>query len=263
MAEVASRKLAMLIDADNVPPKLIASVMEQESVLGRFTVRRVYGNLATLSKMAWRHLVHDHALSPILVLPATGSKNAADMKLAIDAMDLAAERDLDGLCIVSSDSDFTAVAIRLRESGLAVYGFGEEKTPAPYVSACSAFYRLGEAGRAGKDAQSTSSSAASEKTSTGDVAAADQSARKPGKEALPKGEILAAVEESTRPDGWASLSTVRDKLGKRIPSFNLRNYGYRKFRDLVAAVDGIETRETKSPTGAAIAVRRRAAAPPA
>jgi len=135
MAQAASGKLALLIDADNVPPKLIPSVMEREGAIGMFVVRRVYGNLTTLSKMAWRHLVHDHALSPVLVLPATGTKNAADMKLAIDAMDLLAERKLDGLCIVSSDSDFTVVAVRLRESGVAVYGLGEAKTPAPYVSA--------------------------------------------------------------------------------------------------------------------------------
>lgn len=262
MAQVASGKLALLIDADNIPPKMIPSVMEREGAIGRFVVRRIYGNLTTLSKVAWRHLVQDHAFTPVIVLPATGTKNATDMKLAIDAMDLVAERDLDGLCLVSSDSDFTVVAIRLRESGLAVYGFGEAKTPAPYVSACSVFYRIGEAERATRAGRSAAPPASGEDAGSA-AAAADRPAGKPGKEAVPKAEILAALAESAHSDGWAALSTVRDKLGRHIPGFNLRNYGYRKFRDLVAAVEGIETRETKSPNGAAIAVRRREAAPPA
>ena len=97
MAHLANGKLALLIDADNVPPKLIPAVMEREGTIGRFAVRRLYGNLITLSKMSWRHLIHDHAFSPVLVLPATGAKNATDIKLAIDAMDLVAERNLDGI----------------------------------------------------------------------------------------------------------------------------------------------------------------------
>ena len=145
MADPASRKLALLIDADNVPPKFIAPLMEWHGSIGWFVVRRLYGNLTTLSKVTWRNHIHQYALSPMLAIPATGTKDAADMKLAIDAMDLVHARELDGICIASSDSDFTLLAIRIRESGFAIYGFGEEKTPAPYRSACDAFYRLGEA----------------------------------------------------------------------------------------------------------------------
>jgi NYN domain/OST-HTH/LOTUS domain len=268
MADADGKSLALLIDADNVPPKLIPSVMERDGEIGRFVVRRLYGNLTTLSKIAWRHHIHEYALSPVLVLPATGTKNAADMRLAIDAMDLVAERDLDGLCIVSSDSDFTVLAIRVRESGLAVCGFGEAKTPAAYVSACTVFYRLGEAApaRSSRPAKEPPPAALAEKPSSPARAAAaptSQPAARRGKDAVPAADVLAAVEESAHPDGWAALSTVRQKLGRRVPNFNLRNYGYRKFRDLVAEVDGIETRETKSAGGAAITVRRRAAAPPA
>jgi len=266
MADAAGKSLALLIDADNVPPKLIPSVMEREGEIGRFVVRRLYGNLTTLSKIAWRHHIHEYALSPVLVLPATGTKNAADMKLAIDAMDLVADRNLDGLCIVSSDSDFTVLAIRVRESGLAVCGFGEAKTPAPYVSACTVFYRLGEVSpaRGTRPAKEPPTAPAEKPPSAARTTApASQSAARRGKDAVPAADVLAAVEESAHPDGWAALSTVREKLGKRVPNFNLRNYGYRKFRDLVAEVDGIETRETKSAGGAAITVRRRTAAPPA
>src|SRR5258708_16513077 len=146
MAEIAWRKLALLIDADNVPPKLFPSVMAWDgaSETGRFVVRRVYGNLGTLSKVAWTRLIQEFALMPVLAVHATGTKNAADMKLVIDAMDLMRERDLDGICIVSSDSDFGILAIRIRESGLGVYGFGEAKAPPAYASAFNVFRQLGD-----------------------------------------------------------------------------------------------------------------------
>jgi uncharacterized protein (TIGR00288 family) len=262
MPDSVGKKLALLIDADNVPPKLIPSVMERDGEIGRFVVRRVYGNLTTLSKVAWRNLVHEYAFAPVLVIAATGSKNAADMRLAIDAMDLLYDREPDGICIVSSDSDFAALAIRIRENGLAVYGFGEEKTPAPYVSACNVFYRLGEARsqtagkpeRAGKKTERPAPRQQS-RASTSLLSRAKDPASG-GDQPLPSADVLAAVDEAARSDGWAPLSSVRQKLGKRMPGFNLGNYKHRKFRDLVAAVDGLETRESHSASGPVISVRR-------
>lgn len=261
MADATGKSLALLIDADNVPPKLIASVMARDGEIGRFVVRRVYGNLSTLSKIAWRHHVHDLALSPVLAIAASGSKNAADMRLAIDAMDLLRDRTLDGMAIVSSDSDFAALAIRIRENGLVVFGFGEAKTPAPYVSACNAFYRLGEAPavapekpanpRAGRRTASPQRQRGSQSSPRPQAPPSDPAAD----HALPREAILAAVGEAARADGWAPLSSVRQALGKRMPGFNLRNYQHRKFRDLVAAVDGIETRESQSASGPVISVR--------
>jgi NYN domain/OST-HTH/LOTUS domain len=268
MPDSTGGKLALLIDADNVPPKSIASVMIREGEIGRFVVRRVYGNLTSLSKVSWRNVAHEFALSPVLAIAASGSKNAADMRLAIDAMDLLHDRDLDGVCIVSSDSDFAALAIRIRENGLSVYGFGESKTPAPYVSACNVFYKLGEAPRtqapekAAKTAATKSASPRRPRTPAAPRAPEQTPAgsrdHSPGRDAiLPRDEILSALDEAARPDGWAPLSSVRQKLGKRMPGFNLRNYKHAKFRDLVAAVDGIETRESQSASGPVISVRRQ------
>lgn len=269
MADAAGKSLALLIDADNVPPKLIPSLMERDGEIGRFVVRRVYGNLNTLSKIAWRHHVHDFALSPVLAIAATGSKNAADMRLAIDAMDLLRDRALDGMAIVSSDSDFAALAIRIRENGLMVFGFGESKTPAAYVSACDSFYRLGEAParvpekRASPRAGTKTASSQRQRGGHASPRPRAPAASSAGEDVLPRDEILAAVGEAARADGWAPLSSVRQALGKRMPGFSLGNYKHRKFRDLVAAVDGIETRESQSDSGPVISVRRNPATPPA
>jgi hypothetical protein len=288
MADSLGRKLALLIDADNVPPKFIAPLMDWHGRIGWFVVRRIYGNLTTLSKVTWRNQIHQFALSPVLAIPATGTKDAADMKLAIDAMDLVHARELDGICIASSDSDFTLLAIRIRESGFAVYGCGEEKTRAPYRSACDAFYRLGEEPPPRPPKPAKEQPVAAEKPAASSphraatvpsqppaspakvtVAASGRGATAAplaaaGKLPVPSAEILASIAESANADGWAALSTVRQKLGKRLPNFNIRNHGYRKFSDLVAAIDGIEKHEAKSGGGStAISVRRRSPPPPA
>jgi hypothetical protein len=215
---------------------------------------------------------------------AAGTKNAADMRLAIDAMDLVRERDLDGMCIVSSDSDFAALAIRLRESGLAVYGFGEAKTPAPYAAACSVFRQLGDTPPPPTAKPTNARPAASPASPARDAQAASQPAAgsdgrvqpvtlwlplplpppsKPGKAPVPVAEILASIAESASTDGWATLSNVRQRLGKHLPNFNLRSYGYRKFSDLVGAIDGIEKHQVKSGSGTSLAVRQRSVPPPA
>jgi hypothetical protein len=300
MADPASRQLALLIDADNVPPKFIAPLMEWHGRMGWFVVRRLYGNLTTLSKVTWRNHIHQYALSPVLAIPATGTKDAADMKLAIDAMDLVHARELDGICIASSDSDFTLLAIRIRESGFAVYGFGEEKTPAPYRSACDTFYRLGEAppARGASPSQKAPAEAPAKKIAASSASRAPtmaaqpaairekpaansggrasatpaQSAAgtavhapsKPNKAPVPTAEILASIDESAGAEGWAALSTVRQKLGKRLPNFNLRTYGFSKFSDLVTAIDGVEKHQVKlSGGGISLNVRRRTTPPPA
>lgn len=297
MTEIAWRKVALLIDADNVPPKLIASVMawDGNGEIGRFVVRRVYGNLNTLSKVAWRNLIHEHAMTPILALPATGTKNAADMRLAIDAMDLVRERDLDAMCIVSSDSDFAALAIRVRESGLVVFGFGEAKTPAPYAAACNVFRQLGEVppprpakpidGRRSVATEDGSGTRPKSRSSTQMalplvddavagptvtivaapptiIAAPPPPPAKPGKAQIPVAEILASIAESAKADGWSLVNDVRMKLEKHLPHFNLTNYGYRKFSDLVIAIDGIEKHQVKSGSGTSLAVRLKTATPP-
>jgi hypothetical protein len=291
MAEIAWRKLALLIDADNVPPKLLPSVMAWDgaSETGRFIVRRVYGNVGTLSKVAWTKLIQEFALLPVLAVHATGTKNAADMKLVIDAMDLIRERDLDGICIVSSDSDFGTLAIRIRESGLAVFGFGEAKAPPNYASAFNVFRQLGDVppARTAKSAEGRRVIAIVEDGAAsppgrgaqmalplpliagagGQVASTALPApsappAKPGKAPIPVAEILASIAESQGADGWAALNAVHQKLGRRLPRFNLRTYGYSKFINLVTAIDVVEKQQVKVGGGTAFNVRRRPTATP-
>ena len=133
-------KLALLIDAENVCVDFLPIIVSEASALGTITVRRIYGDLLRADMKAWHNLVHAHALTPVHVPVRAKGKNAADMKLAIDAIDLLHQRRLDGFCIASSDSDFTTMANRIREDGLKVYGFGESKATVPYVAACDRFF---------------------------------------------------------------------------------------------------------------------------
>ena len=136
----SDKKLALLIDADNVRSSFLPIIIREASAIGTIVVRRVYGHFASSTMAPWQSLLHEYALTPVHVPPASRGKNATDMKLAIEAMDLLHQKSLQGICIASSDSDFTTLASRIREDGLEVFGFGEKKTTAPYVAACDRFF---------------------------------------------------------------------------------------------------------------------------
>ena len=138
--DASAKKLALLIDADNVRSSFLPIIIREASAIGTIVVRRVYGHFASSSMAPWQSLLHEYALTPVHVPPASRGKNATDMKLAIEAMDLLHQKHLQGICIASSDSDFTTLASRIREDGLEVFGFGEKKTTAPYVAACDRFF---------------------------------------------------------------------------------------------------------------------------
>ncbi len=214
----ANTKLALLIDGDNLRADFLPIIMRESSTLGTVVIRRLYGHFASPSMQPWQKLMHEHALTPVHVLPASKGKNATDMKLAIDAIDMLHERDLDGFCIASSDSDFTALASRIRENGLKVYGFGEKKAAAPHVAACDRFFYC-------------------------DLLLDEE--RHPEKEgrkktAVPVSELRSAVDEAAGDDGWAHLGGVGSLLNKRMPDFDPRNFGYRKLSDLMADLKGVE-----------------------
>src|SRR5690554_4430423 len=139
MSDHVNDKLAVLIDADNAQASICAELLAEISKLGVASVKRAYGDWTTTNLKSWKAHLHKHAIQPIQQFSYTQGKNATDSSLIIDAMDLLHEDRLDGFCLVSSDSDFTRLANRLRESGLVVYGFGEKKTPEPFVSACDKF----------------------------------------------------------------------------------------------------------------------------
>lgn len=225
-------RLAVLIDADNVRSDFLPIVIREASALGTITVKRVYGHFGSSSMNAWQPLVHEHALTPVHVPPAAVGKNATDMKLAIEAMDLLHRRQMDGFCIVSSDSDFATLASRIREDGVAVFGFGEEKASKGWVHACDRFFYCDLLLRA-------------EKT--------DSSKTKPNLVAVE--DMLAAVEDSSDDDGWANLATVGQVLNKRMPDFDPRNYGFKKLSALLESLPALEVRSEKTPGGTRVAVR--------
>jgi hypothetical protein len=170
----------------------------------------------------WQPLVLEHALTPVHVVPASKGKNATDMKLAIDAIDMLHERDLDGFCLASSDSDFTALASRIRENGLKVYGFGEQKATAPHVAACDRFFYCDLL------LQETQ---AEEKATAG---------RRPSLPHAVTAQLRAAIETDANEEGWSQLGSVGSTMTRLMPDFDPRNYGYRKLSDLVADVKGLE-----------------------
>ncbi|MCX5481222.1 NYN domain-containing protein [Kaistia geumhonensis] len=239
----STAKLALLIDADNVRADFLPIIIREASTLGRIVIRRVYGHFASSSMNAWQPLLHSHALTPVHVPPAAVGKNATDMKLAIEAMDMLHEKGLDGFCIASSDSDFTTLASRIREDGLLVYGFGEQKSTKPYVAACDRFFYC--------DLLLAEETPKKERTKT---AAATRAKAGPK---LPKDEIHSAIDDVSGDDGWAHLGAVGTILFKRMPDFDPRNFGYRKLVDLMETVPGVEVRRADMESGGkAVMIRR-------
>ena len=239
----ATAKLALLIDADNVRADFLPIIIREASTLGRVVIRRVYGHFASSTMNAWQPLLHSHALTPVHVPPAAVGKNATDMKLAIEAMDMLHQKGLDGFCIASSDSDFTTLASRIREDGLVVYGFGEQKSTKPYVAACDRFFYCDLLLAEERSAKSPAKSAAATPAKTGPK--------------LPRQEIYSAIEDVSGDDGWSHLGAVGTMLFQRMPDFDPRNFGYRKLVDLMAIVPGLEVRRADMESGGkAVMVRR-------
>ena len=222
MSDSTNFKLAVLIDADNAQPAICQELLAEISKFGVASVKRAYGDWTTTNLKGWKSHLHKHAIQPVQQFSYTQGKNSTDSSLIIDAMDLLHEGRLDGFCLVSSDSDFTRLANRIRESGLVVYGFGEKKTPEPFVAACDKFVYT-EVLRASKDAS-----------------AKDESSNKDLKEI-----IIDAIDAVSKDDGWAPLSGVGSYIIKNTPSFDPRNYGYDKLGRLVRELKYLEVQERR------------------
>lgn len=216
-------KLAVLIDSDNAQAALASELMAEIARYGLPTIKRAYGDWTTPNLAGWKKTLHDLAIQPIQQFAYTSGKNATDSALIIDAMDMLHTAEVDGFCLVSSDSDFTRLATRLRESGKTVYGFGERKTPKPFIAACDKFIFT---------------EILDQKT--------DQA--NPGQSASPKLKtaLLTAIDAAAREDGWASLSAVGQLIGQADPSFDPRNYGASKLSGLVQGLSYIECKSTSS-----------------
>jgi uncharacterized LabA/DUF88 family protein len=221
MATPPSEKLAVLIDADNAQASIATELLAEIAKYGTATIKRAYGDWTTQDLVGWKKALHNLAIQPIQQFRFTAGKNASDSALIIDAMDLLHGGAVDGFCLVSSDSDFTRLATRIREAGLVVYGFGEEKTPRPFMAACDRFVYTEILRPAGKGGPVTPLSSPADPLAP----ALDQ-----------------AIAGATREDGWAPLSTVGSLLTKANPSFDPRNYGFQKLGELVRAQERLEVR---------------------
>jgi uncharacterized LabA/DUF88 family protein len=226
-----TQRLAVLIDADNVSSFPIEPILEEIAKFGTATVRRIYGDWTSTKHAAWKEKLLAHSLQPMQQFPYTTGKNATDSALIIDAMDLLHGLRLDGFCLVSSDSDFTALAARIRADGLPVYGFGESKTPKPFVAACTRFFYT--------EVLSSSS---------GDAPKAPPLKNLKGDTKL-MNLLRGVVEAASGEDGWASLGDVGSRITKQEPDFDSRNYGFAKLSDLFRNIDTFEVMERASASG--------------
>jgi uncharacterized LabA/DUF88 family protein len=234
MVSENATRLAVLIDADNAQPSVIEELLAEVAKYGTAHVKRAYGDWTGTRLTGWKAQLLTQSIQPMQQFAYTTGKNATDAAMVIDAMDLLYSGRFDGFCIVSSDSDFTRLAQRIRESGLIVYGFGERKTPEPFVKACDRFIYIENLAynHAGANADADT-----------DAAPADPVARQvtrvpPARlkrDAALINLLRNAVEAASDDDGWASLGAVGNIITKQRPDFDSRTYGYSKLSDLMAA----------------------------
>jgi uncharacterized LabA/DUF88 family protein len=223
IASENAAKLAVLIDADNAQPAITEALLAEVAKYGTAHVKRAYGDWTGTSLKGWKEHLLAQSIQPIQQFAYTTGKNATDAAMVIDAMDLLYSDRFDGFCIVSSDSDFTRLAARLRESGLTVYGFGERKTPKPFVAACDKFIYIENltSPTAPSDAAPAPKQATPATQLKGDTALTTL--------------LRNAVEAASDDDGWATLANVGTFITKQRPDFDSRTYGYAKLSDLITA----------------------------
>lgn len=245
-----STRLAVLIDADNAQPAIVEGLLAEVAKYGTAHVKRAYGDWTGMNLRGWKEHLLAYSIQPIQQFAYTTGKNATDAAMVIDAMDLLYSGRLDGFCIVSSDSDFTRLAARIRESGLIVYGFGERKTPKPFVAACDKFIYT-ENLTAPHSAAEPADSPATPRPAVGTAPLRSDSAL--------VNKLRNAVEAASDDDGWAALAAVGHILTKQSPDFDARNWGYTKLSDLLTATGLFESerRPTEKSKTSVIYVRDR------
>ena len=241
-----SARLAVLIDGDNTTPTIIEALLAEIAKYGSATVKRAYGDWTTPSLRGWKEVINAHAIQPMQQFAYTTGRNATDSALIIDAMDLLYTGNLDGFCLVSSDSDFTKLASRLRESGKTVYGFGEPKTPQSLVAACDKFVYLDVLRRPEKPKASEEAAA--------DTAPTRRSAGELRGDAKLVKLLRDGIDAASDDDGWANLGGVGSYIAKQAPDFDSRNWGYAKLVDLVSAIALFEVQRS---AGQGVQVREK------
>lgn len=235
----SDRRIALLIDAENVPHSKIADILAELSKYGTANIRRAYGDWASAGLKNWKDKLHDFAIRPIQQFSYSTGKNATDIALVIDAMELLYTQELDAFCLASSDADFTPLVMQLKANGHEVYGFGERKTPAPFVNACTAFLYLDTLD------EPLVAAAPMEPATKPKAKAKAEDKAKPAPVAKPASKPLSqdtklvtvlrgAVEATAREDGWAAMSAAGLAARRQAP-IDPRNYGVRNFTALFEA----------------------------
>ncbi len=223
----SKEKIAIFIDADNAPASNIDFILSELATYGVVNIRKAYGNWKKSSLKPWEEILHEYAIQPIQQFDLTKQKNASDIALTIDVMDVLYTKNVDIICLVSSDSDFTPLATRSIAEGKLVLGFGERKTPDPFVNSCSKFLFLDEK----EDTESESE---------GIIRKSSQALKRDTKLINLLRQAIEAVEED---EGWAMLGPIGNHIKNRA-SFDQRNYGYKKLSDLFLAIDLFEVKKT-------------------
>jgi hypothetical protein len=226
-------RFAVLIDADNVPYANVKGMMEEIAKYGTPTFKRIYGDWTKQTTSGWKTVLLENAITPIQQYSYTVGKNATDSAMIIDAMDILYSGKVDGFCIVSSDSDFTRLATRLREAGMKVIGIGEKKTPNPFITACDKFIYI--------------------EILASDDNVPESKTKKTPKESAPDKRVINLIKSSINDvadeSGWAFLGEVGTLILKKQPNFDPRNYGFKKLLHLMKGINSIETDERQSENG--------------
>jgi uncharacterized LabA/DUF88 family protein/Fe-S-cluster formation regulator IscX/YfhJ len=215
---IIRRKICILIDGDNAQASLLPQMLVETSKYGQVTVRRIYGDWTTASMNSWKKVLNNHAVQPVQQFRYTVGKNATDSAMIIDAMDILHSGDVNGFCLVSSDSDYTRLATRIREAGIFVMGIGEKKTPKPFVNACDLFVFTENLTPKKKPVRSRTTKART---------------TPPVKDPEPIPLLKQAFEIAVREDGWASMAMLGNALYQIDPSFDPRSYGHAQLSRLI------------------------------
>lgn len=231
-------KLAVLIDGDNIPSSYVKEMMEEIAKYGNPTIKRIYGDWTSPRLSKWKNVLLENAITPIQQYGYTTGKNATDSAMIIDAMDILYSEQVNGFCLVSSDSDFTRLATRLREAGMKVYGIGEKKTPDPFIVACDKFIYIEILKYQTKESElELNQGKISQKNDIDKIT--------PNVVKL----ISSTISDLADDDGWAFLGDVGNLLQKKQPNFDSRNYGFQKLTPLIKSIKKFDVEQRESQKG--------------
>ena len=228
---IENMNIAVLIDGDNIPSANVKEMMEEIAKYGNPTLKRIYGDWTKPGLSKWKNLLLENAITPIQQYGYTTGKNATDSAMIIDAMDILYSDKVDGFCLVSSDSDFTKLATRLREAGMLVIGIGEKKTPNPFIIACDKFIYIEILRKQSED-----------KTDPKD-------SNKPSFDKITNKEInliTSSIKDLSDEEGWAFLGDVGSLIQKKRPNFDARNYGFEKLTPLIKSIGNLEIEQREN-----------------